>query len=64
MRVERRSPTLQPWDAVNPQGEEPMPEAKPYAIPKQLVWDAYQRSKRTVEPRVWMASRWRRSRPT
>jgi retron-type reverse transcriptase len=34
-----------PWDAVNPQGEEPMPEAKPYAIPKQLVWDAYQRVK-------------------
>lgn len=45
MRAERRSPTLQPWDAVNPQGEEPMPEAKPYAIPKQLVWDAYQRVK-------------------
>ena len=22
-----------------------MPEAKPYAIPKQLVWDAYQRVK-------------------
>src|SRR3984893_15455329 len=45
MRVERRSPTLQPWTAVNPQGEEPVPEAKPYAIPKQLVWDAYQRVK-------------------
>jgi hypothetical protein len=31
--------------AANPQGEEPMPEAKPYNIPKQLVWDAYQRVK-------------------
>jgi RNA-directed DNA polymerase len=31
--------------AVNPQGEEPVPEAKPYSIPKQLVWDAYQRVK-------------------
>jgi hypothetical protein len=41
-----------------------MPEAKPYAIPKQLVWDAYQRVKRTKEPRVWMASRWRHSRLT
>ena len=45
MRAERRSPTLRLWEAVNPQGEEPMPEAKPYAIPKQLVWDAYQRVK-------------------
>lgn len=45
MRAERRSPTLQPWALVNPQGEEPVPEAKPYVIPKQLVWDAYQRVK-------------------
>jgi group II intron reverse transcriptase/maturase len=30
---------------VNQQWEEPMPEAKPYNIPKQLVWDAYQRVK-------------------
>jgi group II intron reverse transcriptase/maturase len=30
---------------VNLQGEEPVSEAKPYAIPKQLVWDAYQRVK-------------------
>ncbi len=34
---------LQP--AVNPQGEEPMAEAKPYDIPKQLVWEAFQRVK-------------------
>jgi len=31
--------------AVNLQGEEPMAEAKPYNIPKQLVWDAFQRVK-------------------
>jgi group II intron reverse transcriptase/maturase len=31
--------------AVNPQGEEPVSKAKPYNIPKQLVWDAYQRGK-------------------
>jgi retron-type reverse transcriptase len=30
---------------VNPQGEEPMPEAKPYDIPKQLVWAVFQRVK-------------------
>lgn len=30
---------------VNRQWEEPVPEAKPYSIPKQLVMDAYQRVK-------------------
>jgi RNA-directed DNA polymerase len=30
---------------VNPQGEELMSDAKPYVIPKQLVWEAYQRVK-------------------
>jgi RNA-directed DNA polymerase len=45
MRAERRSPTFWLWEPANPQGEEPMPEAKPYVIPKQLVWDAYQRVK-------------------
>jgi len=30
---------------VNQQWEEPVPEAKPYDIPKQLVWEAYQRVK-------------------
>jgi len=30
---------------VNQRWEEPVPEAKPYVIPKQLVWDAYQRVK-------------------
>ncbi len=45
MRGERRSLTLRPWGPANLQGEEPVSEAKPYAIPKQLVWDAYQRVK-------------------
>jgi RNA-directed DNA polymerase len=45
MRVEQRSPAGQPEIAVNPRGEEPMSKAKPYAIPKQLVWRAYQRVK-------------------
>jgi RNA-directed DNA polymerase len=43
MRVERGSPTLPPQALVNPCGEELVAEAKSYAIPKQLVWDAYQR---------------------
>jgi RNA-directed DNA polymerase len=43
--VERRSSPISLQAAVNPQGEEPMPEAKPYDIPKQLVWDAFQRVK-------------------
>jgi RNA-directed DNA polymerase len=30
---------------VNPQGEELMSDTKPYVIPKQLVWEAYQRVK-------------------
>jgi retron-type reverse transcriptase len=30
---------------ANQRWEEPVPEAKPYDIPKQLVWEAYQRVK-------------------
>ena len=30
---------------ANQRWEEPVPEAKPYVIPKQLVWDAYRRVK-------------------
>ena len=45
MRVERRSPTLWPKGQVNQQWEEPVSEAKPYDISKQLVWKAYQRVK-------------------
>src|SRR5215467_11463262 len=41
MRAERRDPTLQRRVVANQQWEEPVPEAKPYDIPKQLVWDAY-----------------------
>src|SRR5581483_2285172 len=45
MRAERRGPTLRPTARANPQGEEPVPEAKPYDIPKQLVWEAFQQVK-------------------
>jgi RNA-directed DNA polymerase len=45
MRVERRSPTIWPRMRANQRWEELVPEAKPYVIPKQLVWDAYQRVK-------------------
>src|SRR3989338_4151257 len=30
---------------ANQRWEEPVPEAKPYSIPKQLVWEAYRRVK-------------------
>jgi RNA-directed DNA polymerase len=45
MRVERRDLALQLKTPANQQWEEPVPEAKPYDIPKQLVWEAYQRVK-------------------
>jgi len=45
MRAEQRDPTLQRRAAANQLWEEPVPEAKPYDIPKQLVWEAYQRVK-------------------
>lgn len=45
MRVERRGPTIWPRVEVNQRWEEPVPEAKPYDILKQLVWEAYQRVK-------------------
>ena len=45
MRVERGGPTLQSWEQVNQRWEEPVPKTKPYSIPKQLVWKAYQRVK-------------------
>jgi RNA-directed DNA polymerase len=45
MRAEQRDPALQRRVAANQQWEEPMPEAKPYDIPKQLVRDAYLRVK-------------------
>src|SRR5262245_44114225 len=34
-----------PRPSINPRGEEWMAEAKPYAISKQVVWEAYQRVK-------------------
>ena len=45
MRAEQRDPTLQRRVTANQPWEEPMPEAKPYDIPKQLVRDAYLRVK-------------------
>src|SRR5215468_1936031 len=45
MRVERRGLTIWPMAQVNQQWEEPVPEAKPYDIPKDLIWEAYQRVK-------------------
>src|SRR5215471_13966841 len=45
MRVEQRDPTLQPRRQANQQWEELVSEAKPYDIPKRLVWEAYQRVK-------------------
>src|SRR3954470_14686317 len=43
--AEGRDPTLQPTRPANQRWEEPVSEAKPFDIPKQLVWDAYQRVK-------------------
>lgn len=45
MRVERRSLTIWLMAQVNQQWEEPVSEAKPYDIPKNLVWEAYQKVK-------------------
>jgi hypothetical protein len=45
MRAERGGPTLWPKTPVNQRWEEPVPEAKPYNIPKQLVLKAYQQVK-------------------
>src|SRR5262245_15733051 len=43
MRVEQRDPTLQPRRQANQQWEELVSAAKPFNIPKRLVWEAYQR---------------------
>src|SRR3954467_15058401 len=45
MPAEGRDPTLRPRRPANQRWEELVSEAKPFAIPKQLVWDAYQRVK-------------------
>src|ERR1700732_4182962 len=45
MRAEGGDPTIWLKVLANQQWEEPVPEAKPFDIPKQLVWDAYQRVK-------------------
>jgi group II intron reverse transcriptase/maturase len=43
--VERRGPTIRQTATANQRWEEPVPDAKPYQIPKQLVWEAYKRVK-------------------
>lgn len=43
--MERRGRTLWPRTPVNQRWEEPVAEAKPYVIPKRLVWEAYKRVK-------------------
>jgi RNA-directed DNA polymerase len=45
MRVEPRNPIFRPKTEVNPQGEEPVSEAKPYQISKRLVWEAWKQVK-------------------
>jgi RNA-directed DNA polymerase len=45
MRAERRSPAFWLRELVNQRWEEPVSEAKPYVISKQLVWHAYRRVK-------------------
>ena len=44
-RMERRGCAIEPDSTVNPKGEEPMNEAKPFLISKREVWKAYQRVK-------------------
>src|SRR5262249_40784419 len=43
--MEQRGCATEPTSTVNPIGEEPMNEAKPFLISKREVWDAYQRVK-------------------
>ena len=45
MRAEQRGWIVQFQAWVNSQGEEPVPEAKPFSIAKRLVWEAYERVK-------------------
>jgi hypothetical protein len=44
-RMEPRGCATEPNSTVNPKGEEPMNEAKPFLISKREVWEAYQRVK-------------------
>jgi len=60
MWVERRSPAFRPWIQVNSKGEEPVPKEKSFDIPKQLVWDAYQRVKANRVTFIRFGIEWRR----
>src|SRR5262249_23409098 len=44
-RMEPRGCAMEPNSTANPQGEEPMKEAKPFLISKREVWEAYRRVK-------------------
>ena len=45
MQRERRGPPVERGTCVNPTGEELVAQAKPFDVPKQLVWEAYRRVK-------------------
>ena len=45
MGLERRGCVVQPWPRANWKREEPVDEAKPFAIPKREVWEAFKRVK-------------------
>jgi retron-type reverse transcriptase len=45
MGLERRRGTVRFYGEVNQRWEEPLDKAKPFAIPKRAVWEAYQRVK-------------------
>jgi hypothetical protein len=45
MELDRRGCVVQPRPWVNRQREEPVDEAKPFNIPKRVVWKAFRRVK-------------------
>jgi len=45
MELDRRSCVVQPRSRANRQREEPVDEAKPFHIPKRVVWKAFKRVK-------------------
>ena len=45
MELDRRGCVVQPRPWANRQREEPVDEAKPFSIPKRVVWKAFKRVK-------------------
>ena len=45
MGLDRRGCVVQPRPCANRQREEPVDEAKPFNIPKRVVWKAFKRAK-------------------